>query len=202
MTWNGNTTVDGDQSVKDNRPRINGSFGYIETTMQNDHYWDDATSDFDGRHQFIQSPEQSADPTLGSSMDGALYLKDAAGRNEWFSRNSNGIFQVGPSFEGGTKAISDMTYTNIYELPDENVYGEILVYASNAINTVIYVDTASFVNADPAGGASRKCYVFGRNESGLLTFSGVSNASGRNIRAKATSGNSFTWTYRITWRAI
>ncbi len=82
MTWLGNGTVDGDKSVKDNKPRINGSFKYIEDTMKNDHFWSpEGNSNLDGHHQFNQMPKYEsggnpADPAIATDMDLVYYSRE------------------------------------------------------------------------------------------------------------------------------
>jgi len=78
MPWN-STWPDGSKSVKDNEPTGTENTTYIKTTMNVDHFWDDSGNN-DGRHQFVQMPQQGTaavptDPALGTGMDGAIYYK-------------------------------------------------------------------------------------------------------------------------------
>lgn len=80
MTWN-NPVIDGQQSVAANKTPLNQNSAYIETSMQVDHYWDNANSNLDGHHQFVQMPKTEsggnpANPSIATDIDGVLYCKD------------------------------------------------------------------------------------------------------------------------------
>ncbi|MEN8236138.1 MAG: hypothetical protein ABFQ95_01095 [Pseudomonadota bacterium] len=81
MTWTGGATPDGTKSVKDNKSIIQDNFAYTESTMQKDHFFDDANSNLDGRHQFAQMPKNESggnpdDPTIATDMDLVYYSKE------------------------------------------------------------------------------------------------------------------------------
>lgn len=90
MTWS-TTAPLGTVSVKANKSIIGDNFTYIRAKMGStaadttnddtirDHFWDVSTN-FDGRHRFINSPAYTiggipADPVLGAGMDGVSYIK-------------------------------------------------------------------------------------------------------------------------------
>lgn len=118
MPWN-STVVDGSNSVASNETSINQNTTYIENTMGNtandttntsairDHYWN-VSSDFDGRHRFINMPKftiggTATDPEIGTLMDGVFYLKEdsfitTSPKNELFFRNTVGVKKVSEPF--------------------------------------------------------------------------------------------------------
>ena len=80
MVWQ-STAPDGTKSVKDNRSILQDNTTYTKTTMNVDHFWDDATAGNDGHHQFVQMPKADVggtptDPSLASLMDGLFYAKE------------------------------------------------------------------------------------------------------------------------------
>ena len=99
MPWN-NPVIDGDDSVAANKTPLNQNSAYTETTMQKDHFWDDATSSNDGRHNVVQMPNQSSDPSLGTGMKGAVYCKEVSEvkgggvNDELFFKNATNVFQI------------------------------------------------------------------------------------------------------------
>lgn len=80
MTWS-DTPIDGQQSVAANKTPINDAFTYIANTMKNDHFWDNANANLDGRHQFVQMPETTNTvsgvirPNFGVDMDAIYYAR-------------------------------------------------------------------------------------------------------------------------------
>ena len=79
MTWS-DTPIDGQQSVANNKTPINNAFTYTSTSMKVDHYWDNANSNLDGHHQFVQMDKLGgatpANPTIGTDMNGVYFCKD------------------------------------------------------------------------------------------------------------------------------
>jgi len=80
MVWK-TTAPDGTKSVKDNRSILQDNTTYTKTTMNVDHFWDDATAGNDGHHQFVQMPKSDVggtptDPSLAALMDGLVYAKE------------------------------------------------------------------------------------------------------------------------------
>lgn len=80
MPWL-DTPVDGQQSVSANKPRINNNHQYISDEMKKDHFWDNANSNLDGRHQFVQMPKNEAggnpaNPAIATDLDGVYFVKD------------------------------------------------------------------------------------------------------------------------------
>lgn len=77
MTWSP-TPVNGANSVATNKAPLNNAFTYIDTTMKVDHLWDNATSTYDGHHNFIQAPKQNSTPTLDAAggMQGSWYVEN------------------------------------------------------------------------------------------------------------------------------
>lgn len=82
MTWNANTPR-GDLLPVDERPRFQGNFTYTETTLQNDHYFDEDT-DHDGHHKAVVFTDiadtgialTGNDPTnLPMSTEGMFYVR-------------------------------------------------------------------------------------------------------------------------------
>jgi hypothetical protein len=80
MTWS-DTPINGSQSVAANKSPINNAFTYIADSMKNDHFWDNANSNLDGHHQYVQMPKNEsggvpADPSFATDMDGIVFAKE------------------------------------------------------------------------------------------------------------------------------
>ena len=80
MTWS-DTPIDGQQSVAANKAPINNAFTYIANTEKIDHFWDNANSNLDGHHQFVQMPKTEsggnpANASIAPDMDGVYFIKD------------------------------------------------------------------------------------------------------------------------------
>jgi len=80
MTWS-DTPIDGQQNVAANKAPINSAFTYIANTEKVDHFWDNANSNLDGHHQFVQMPKNEsggipANPTIATDIDGVFYAKE------------------------------------------------------------------------------------------------------------------------------
>src|SRR6187200_1064734 len=113
MAWNTVAPL-GTVSVKANKTLIQDNFTYLSTllgdsiigsntTSTRDHFFNVGVN-VSGRHRFIQSPKfivggLAADPVLGSSMDGVLYIRAVSTSDttvQGFYRNSQGIYQYIP----------------------------------------------------------------------------------------------------------
>lgn len=80
MTWS-SSPVDGQQSVAANKTPINNAFGYLDTNLKVDHFWDNNNANLDGHHQFAQMPKfesggSPANPSRATDMDGVYFVKD------------------------------------------------------------------------------------------------------------------------------
>jgi len=217
MTWN-SVSPDGSRSVKANETVIQNNTTYIQTTMGNsavgtntvttrDHFWNVGSSE-DGRHRFIQSPEftvasLSADPVIGTGMDGVLYIKEVntdIARVEGFYRNSQGIYQYIPSFLSGSGTVNS-SYSSLVPVP-KNVYGEIFMY-----RTTLGTQTVCSGHFR-SGNSTVEAWSFTQSTESSdtnvpLKFGSGSEASGLNIRVRTSDAESGkTWNYRITYRAI
>ena len=85
MTWRPNTPR-GDLLPVDERPRFQGCWDYIETEMQDDHFWDE-DSNRDGHHKKVEmtnltdaigagNVDANGDPNaLSTSMNGMFYMR-------------------------------------------------------------------------------------------------------------------------------
>lgn len=219
MPWN-STFPSGSVSVKANETIGQQNTTYIETTMGNsivgtntvatrDHFWNVGSNE-DGRHRFIQSPKftvggSAADPVIGTGMDGVLYFKTVStdiSRIEGFYRNSNGIYQVFPSFVQGTRVVnSSGSYTTVVALP-ANCYGEIFMYTT-ALGRFSAVRGFFRSNATTLEAWAYKNLAEGSSGSvAALKFADGSDASGLNLRARLEEGAAATYNYRITYRAL
>lgn len=80
MTWS-DSPINGQQDVATNKSPINNAFTYIANSMKVDHFWDNANSNLDGHHQFVQMPKNEtggvpANPAIATDMDGVFFCKD------------------------------------------------------------------------------------------------------------------------------
>ena len=217
MPWNADWPVN-TISVKANQTKGDQNMKYIQATMgitkvvdqvnngtELDHFWNVGANE-DGRHRYINSLAYTvggtpADVTIGTGMDGVLYLKTTNSSAEWFRRNSNNIYQLSPNFLSGTHVVT-ASYTNIIALP-ANVYGDVFMWQDAAgktrgqtgfFKTNATICSAWAYGLKIQGGSTAKYNVeFGKG----------SDSSGLNLRvvaSEATAGA--TWNYRITYRAI
>lgn len=172
---------------------------YTETTLNVDHYWNIGT-DEDGRHKQVQMPKTQSggspsDITLGTGMDGGMYLKETSyGRVEGFYRNTNGIYQFIPSFYSGTAVLNTSTYANIVELPD-SCYGTIYLFKTGT------GDDGQFGWFKNSGGVCRAySSLTQKTSSSSNVFNAKLNTNGAQglfIQARAESGGAGTYEYRI-----
>jgi hypothetical protein len=147
MTWNSTWPIN-TLSVKANQVPGNQNTVYIETNMGNsvvgtntvttrDHFWN-VDANLDGRHRFIQSPAfteggNPADPVVGTSMDGVIFIKQIKDTVQGFYRNNptgsnTEVYQFIPAYRTGTVTISGSTWKDIGNPMQQNVYGEIYLY--------------------------------------------------------------------------
>lgn len=229
MVWNSVWPI-GTVSVRANRTTGAQNTAYIEDTMGNtvagafpqsagtrDHFWK-VSSDFDGRHRFIQSPKfespagTATDPVLGTQMDGVTYLRKVSVTDttiQGFYQNAQGIYQHIPTFLQGTVAItssSTTTYTNIITVP-ANVYGQIAMYQVNGLGVAVlgkYSGVTAHFRSDAttveAWGITQSDQDTSSNVP--LKFGNGSKANGLMLMARRSDAGSATWLYRITYRAI
>lgn len=201
MSWN-STLIDGTQPVAANKSRLNTNNNYIETTLNNDHYWNIGANE-DGRHQFVNMPDNAGDATIATGMNGVLYVNATTeDRKELWYRNSDGIYQLSPSFLSGTHVVTG-SYTNMVAVP-ANVYGEIFMFRSGVTGNKTFQAGAFHTT-----GTTCEAWPYAQRNSGSsdavfnVRFGNGGNASGLNIRVRtgeASSGN--TWTYRVIYRDI
>lgn len=112
MTWNGGSTVDGQQSVAANKSRINGSLSYLDSTWKVDHFFNNTNSNLDGHHRYVQMPKNesggsAADVAIAMDMDGVTYVKEKTSGSttqEAFYRNTSNIH-----YASGFKALLQFT---------------------------------------------------------------------------------------------
>ena len=200
MAWH-SVSPDGSIAVGANTTSMQENTTYTETTMNKDHFWDIGT-DEDGRHNVINMPAQSSDPTTATGMDGSIYLKEVSADNnriEGFYRNAAGIYQFIPSFKSGTVVIPSLpsSFVTVTDVPS-NSYGFIFIFKND---TGQATQLGFFKSADGVAQA------FGVDNNGnfgsFVKFGNGSDASGLNIVAKATTGDGVgTYEYRITYWGI
>lgn len=91
MPWN-STYPNGAVSVKANETPGLQNTAYTETTLNNDHYWN-IGADEDGRHKFVNMPNQDPEPSIATGMDGLLYAFENVSSQPFF-KNSNSVMQL------------------------------------------------------------------------------------------------------------
>jgi hypothetical protein len=200
MAWS-SVSPDETLSVSANSTPMKANTTYIETTMNNDHYWN-IGADEDGHHKQVQSPKLAADLTLSAGMDGGMYLKETTGgRTAGFYKTkiSPGVFTVYqfiPSFLSGTFTPTEL-HSNIVAVPN-STYGNIYMYKNDGSNTGVN----GFFKA--AGGVCQSYSMqltIGGSSSVVLEFK--NNNSDLNIKAKlAASGVAGEYQYRIVYWAM
>lgn len=85
MVYNANVPASG-QSLGETRPTIQGNFADINTAFGANHIA--LTTSTDGKHKFLQMPEQGAPPSTGPN-EGALYTKEDNSITNLFWRMEN-----------------------------------------------------------------------------------------------------------------
>lgn len=207
MVWN-SLSPDGTKSVRQNTVPMAQNTTYVETTQNNDHFWNIGT-DEDGYHRKV-SMESYADTAIGapvdapipSGMDAVYYLKSANGRIQGHYRNANGIYQCVPSFISGTVNINGgSSYTNIVAVPNE-CYGQIFLWGSGAGPSM----TMGYFRATNGTVDTYSCLSYLNNntstENSVFVFGNGSAASGLNIRVRTKTIADGFFDYRIIYWAI
>ena len=91
MPWNP-IWPNGAVSVKANETPGLENTTYTETTLNNDHYWN-IGSDEDGRHKFVNMPNQDPEPSIATGMDGLLYAFENVSSQPFF-KNNDSVMQL------------------------------------------------------------------------------------------------------------
>lgn len=91
MAWR-TTAPDGSKSVKDNETILQDNTTYTETTMNYDHYWNIGSNE-DGRHKYVNMPNQASAPSISTGMNGILYALENVSTQPYF-RNNDSIMQL------------------------------------------------------------------------------------------------------------
>lgn len=199
MVWN-SLWPDGTTSVKQNSSTGQQNTSYIETSMNQDHFWNRGT-DEDGHHKAINmknyadtSTGAPSDAPIATGFDGVFYVKQVNGRNAGFYRNSNGVFQCVPGFISGSANINS-GYQNIVTVPD-GCYGNIWLFRND--NSSAF----GFGSFKATGGI---CQAFcvqvlpGNTTTPQLPFRFGSGdqVSGLNLRIRTSDAPSGVYEYRI-----
>jgi len=200
MVWNA-VWPDGTKSVKTNTPTGQANTTYIKTTQNVNHFWDRGAN-FDGCHNRVDMPKQVGNLTpLNASMDGVTYYKQVSAsipRVETFYCNSNGVYQVTPSFKtGDIVSISDSSYTNITTV-DNNSYGYIYMFGDTANEDMSFGFFKCIQNVVQCYSSLTR-FDNSNDAKTNLVFGNGSNASGANIRARRSAGPNISYQYRIVY---
>lgn len=144
MTWSGSAYPDGSEDLPTNRVGLSDNFGYLETTLQVDHHFDDSDSDKDGHHKFVAMPTQTIDVAIPTGTDAVIYPKTISGSNELFYRNSSDIYQLTPGAGMWAYAVFNATSTGtITSAKSKNVAS---LTRSGNIYTLTFTDAAPDAN--------------------------------------------------------
>jgi len=94
----------GTTSVASTKTQFQQNNLYIQNTMQEDHYFDDATAANDGHHKFVHLGLQVADPALAIADGACAYVKDSASSSTAvpYFRNDLAVFQIPLALSLGT----------------------------------------------------------------------------------------------------
>ena len=203
MTWN-SLWPDGTKSVAQNTNPGQQNTTYIETTLNNDHFFNIGV-DEDGHHKKVSMEEYSetavgapTDPTIPTGMDGVFYLKDANGRIAGFYRNASGIYQAVPGFISGSFALTT-SYQNVVALPDD-CYGDIHFFIASSAQAM----SQGYFKCS-GGICQAYCNSQTIGNSNTLTlpmrYGNGDQVSGLNLRVKIQDGTAGTYQYRIRFWA-
>ncbi|HUU86261.1 MAG TPA: hypothetical protein VMX17_00740 [Candidatus Glassbacteria bacterium] len=194
MVWT-SLSPDGTKSVRTNVPVMLDNTEYTETTLNVDHYWN-IGADEDGHHKQVKMPKSAADITLGTGIDGGIYLKEAAsGTVQGYYRNVVNVYQFIPAFLTGTSALTSSNST-IIAVPN-NTYGNIIVFRTGTSDS-------SQLGWFVASGGQVRAYSCGteKTSSSSTTYNvKFANGSGNglNIRGRTDQASADTYNYRITY---
>lgn len=75
MSWS-SSPINGSESVAANKTPLNNAFTYLDTNLKNDHYWDNANSNLDGHHKYVQMPDEASNPSLATDMKAVYFNKE------------------------------------------------------------------------------------------------------------------------------
>lgn len=197
MSWN-SIWPDPTKSVAANTPKGQENTNYIETTMNNDHFWNIGTNQ-DGRHNAINMPKQDSDPATSTGMDGTVYLKEVSADNsrvQGFYRNTNGIYQFIPSFLSGTVTFTNATdYVTITSSISNNSYGQIYLYVDSAESASFQVGHFKAIS----GVLQAYSTTFDLSDINISLGNG-SNASALQLKGRLNSLTAgLTYQYRIVY---
>ena len=94
MTWV-QAHPSGTTSVAQTKTQFQQNNLYLENTMQDDHYFDDADPTNDGHHKFVQLPVQALDPAIAIANGAVFYAKDGtSGSAGPYFRDDLAVFKV------------------------------------------------------------------------------------------------------------
>jgi hypothetical protein len=201
------------ESVSANATYIQQNTNYVKNNLKLDHYWaEDAT--LDGRHKAIQMPKTETggtpdDPTLGTGINGALYLKAKT------SAEAPDFQAVLPYFKDNSAApgpaVLEMLGIRACAVIDISADGLTLTpkYIHNVVVTRASAGsyTATFTNAMPSvnylvlGDCIGRVKTFGGQLSDLSNFRLLGDANAPNKTTalfKFGSYTTFTGTIQIS----
>lgn len=129
MTWV-QAHPPGTTSVASTKTQFQQNNLYIETTLQVDHYFDDATATNDGHHKFVQMPLQGGDPGVAITGGGCTFVKDSLTNSEpsLYYQNGTNTMIVPMGIDCGTFLCTSGT-TNTFDFaPYPKMKGWIYAY--------------------------------------------------------------------------
>lgn len=94
MSWE-QAHPSGTTSVASTKTQFQQNNLYVQNTLQEDHYFDDATASNDGHHKFVQLPVQGADVAVAIADGACIYAKDGTSSSAVpYFRNDLAIFKL------------------------------------------------------------------------------------------------------------
>lgn len=185
MAWN-STFPDGTKSVKANEATGQANTTYIETTLNNDHFWN-IGADEDGRHKFAQMPKYEdgavatpTSPTIAAGMDLAYFARLKTGTEsvaqqdvQPYVRNDSAIMQLLGIRACGTFNVSGGVVTVVYAHNVSSVTrtatGRYTIAFDDAMPSSAYLFMGSAMRKTNDGTEDKLCNVCVASSSALDT---------------------------------
>jgi len=197
MTWDA-SVPDGTKTAKDNGPGIRNNWSYIETEIQDDHYFDESATN-DGHHKKTEMPvvedsgiavDSNKDPSgLSSGMVGMIYMRQKTA-TECPSKQTNESYYA-------LKDGSTMRYSQLGIRAMVNFKGR----TSNGACTINYSHNVTSVSRT-AEGKYTVTFSVGQPTSFYIPMGSAMRSSGSPLLIGVQSAASYSTSVNSKWIKI
>lgn len=108
------------QSISGSVPQFQANWLYLQQTIGNDHFFNNAIPALDGHHQFVITLNQAVDPAVPAGLDAVYYTKIVGTTaTQPYFRNSVNVRQLATGVKGTMMlpAATTTTLTDLIGLP-------------------------------------------------------------------------------------